>query len=725
MDVEVPPLVSTNMPAPLISRKIDEDEEYDDDEDDYGNDGDGDVNMTGESTRQPEKAVVLGHLVACEHRANGTLPDGVGRVTSQQQKQHLSSLAEPVDLGKSGDKHANSGTPTMLNVALHAVFHTLEDLPSVVRDQDLYEDSVRQIKGVMQQRAAEPKDMLVSKIGSMQNMKNLAQFIDNHRDSVNMSTRELSHLLSEVRPKRTKWANERRVGQVELYDALENVLSELKNMGDVSAPFLSQVKRKDAPDYYKVIKHPMDLSAMAKNLRNEMYNSKRQFTDHLQLIRDNCYTYNTEPGNYYRKSVDTMLAKARQLMDAVPDIVVRDKSNGGGDDAQTECGDESGNESQSARMMYGQREGSVLADEGTPAPGTADYNSLQSSTSMMRASSDCLGVFESTSANTSQQLPLPLQHQQPSQPKLTALALNIQRVTGTGATAHIAISDLAEGYDLPLGEKIWRSRTRKRISAYHRQLEQDAAASALNTQRALVRTAENMRAFANSTHDAREAVSVQDVQAIEHGADVSDLRTIFVPVAGTSEAGEARRRNEELDWERKEWLRAAEELDSHGWPFVSECEPVAGLPQLETLEEQAGRSGVLQWLNDDCEATVDAVLQGSAAYDGSSGGSGDAMHAQPSIDAYATARFPDNEMWRAMADNVDCLRNIRAIDSKIWASRLNIPVGMLQPEAPEEKSRGTRGQHSADEQGHMLTRDMHSSYAMRPDPPAPFSLDAP
>ncbi|KAJ1996109.1 Transcriptional activator spt7, partial [Coemansia thaxteri] len=233
-----------------------------------------------------------------------------------------------------------------------------------------------------------------------------------------------------------------------------------------------------------------------------------------------------------------------------------------------------------------------------------------------------------------------------------------------------------------------------------------------------------MRAFANSTHDAREAVSVQDVQAIEHGADVSDLRTIFVPVAGTSEAGEARRRNEELDWERKEWLRAAEELDSHGWPFVSECEPVAGLPQLETLEEQAGRSGVLQWLNDDCEATVDAVLQGSAAYDGSSG-SGDAMHAQPSIDAYATARFPDNEMWRAMADNVDCLRNIRAIDSKIWASRLNIPVGMLQPEAPEEKSRGTRGQHSADEQGHILTRDMHSSYAMRPDPPAPFSLDAP
>ncbi|KAI9503900.1 Bromodomain-containing protein, partial [Coemansia spiralis] len=70
-------------------------------------------------------------------------------------------------------------------------------------------------------------------------------------------------------------------------------------MGEPAIPFLSQVKRKDAPDYYKVIKHPMDLGTMAKNLRNEAYNNKKQFTDHLQLIRDNCYTYNTEPGNYY------------------------------------------------------------------------------------------------------------------------------------------------------------------------------------------------------------------------------------------------------------------------------------------------------------------------------------------------------------------------------------------------------------------------------------------
>ncbi|KAJ2885440.1 Transcriptional activator spt7, partial [Coemansia aciculifera] len=365
-------------------------------------------------------------------------------------------------------------------------------------------------------------------------MKNLAQFIDNHRDRVNLSTRELSHLLSEVRPKRTKWANDRRVGQVELYDALEHVLNELKSMGEASVPFLYQVKRKDAPDYLKVIKHPMDLAAMTKNLRNEAYNSKRQFFDHLQLIRDNCYTYNTEPGNYYRKSVDAMLAKARQLMDAVPDIIVREKSNGisnGGDDGQTECGDESGNESQGARTINGNREGSVMIDEGTPALGMADYNaSFQSSMSMMRASVDDLGIFDGTSASVLQLAPSQsqtqqqLQQQQHQGPRLSALAQNILLATSTSTATHIAISEVVEGYDVSLSEKIWRSKARKHIATYLRQAEQDATASSLGERHAFTRTAEKMRAFDHTAHEAHESVSSQDVQTIERGTNISDLR---------------------------------------------------------------------------------------------------------------------------------------------------------------------------------------------------------
>ncbi|KAJ2489527.1 Transcriptional activator spt7 [Coemansia sp. RSA 2050] len=705
--VEVPSLVGANMPEPLLSRNIDEDEEYDDD-------SDGDVHMNGSGRHEPMTLA-----------GTGTQPNGIIATVAEGESSHARTSAHTLVNGSSreGLVQANSDSPDVVNVALHSVFRTLDEMVEVVRDQNLCEGNIRQIKDVMQQRAAEPKDMLVTKLGSLQNMKNLAQFIDNHRDSVNLSTRELSHLLSEVRPKRTKWANDRRVGQVELYDALEHVLNELKNMGEASVPFHYQVKRKDAPDYLKVIKNPMDLAAMAKNLRNEVYNSKRQFFDHLQLIRDNCYTYNTEPGNYYRKSADALLAKARQLMDAVPDIVVREKSNGmsnggGGDDVQTECGDESGNESQGARTIYGNREGSVMVDEETPAPGLPEYSSFQSSMSMMRASVDDLGLFDGAAINALQQVspPAPPQQLEQQRPKLTALAQNIVLATSTNTATHISISEVVEGYDVSLGEKIWRSKTRKRLASYLRQVEQDGAASSLGERHAFKRTAEDMRAFDSAAHDTREPVSCVDIQAISRCTDISSLCTVYLRAAGSSDAAEARRRNEELDWRRKEWLQAVEDLDSHAWKFVSECEPAAGLPQLETLEEQVGKDGVLRWLNDDCEATVDEVLLGCAPKG--------AEHTQPSIEAYAAARFPDNAMWRAMADNVECLKRIRDIDNNIWANRLNIPVGMLQRGTTGNESARARGQRNTDELGHLSVRDIHGDYATQPDPPQRLELDS-
>ncbi|KAJ2110696.1 Transcriptional activator spt7, partial [Coemansia sp. RSA 922] len=681
--------------------------EYDDDDDD------GDVRMNGDDKQEPKTSA--GDVATTGPVTNGIIEAEVDDINSH-------ALLN----GSSKDSldQTSSDKPAVVSVALHSVFHTLDEMAEIVRDQNLCEGNVRQIKDVMQQRAAEPKDMLVAKLGSLQNMKNLAQFIDNHRDSVNLSTRELSHLLSEVRPKRTKWANDRRVGQVELYDALEHVLNELKNMGEASVPFLYPVKRKDAPDYLKVIKHPMDLAAMTKNLRNEVYNSKRQFSDHLQLIRDNCYTYNTEPGNYYRKSADALLAKARQLMDAVPDIVVREKSNGtsngggGGDDVQTECGDESGNESQGARTIYGNREGSVMVDEGTPAPGMVEYGSFQSSMSMRRASVDDLGIFDGTAANSLRMVSPQSQQeqQQPQRSKLTALAQNILLATSTSTATHIAVSEVAEGYGLSLSEKIWRSKTRKRIASYLRQAEQDATTSTLGERHMAKRTAEDMRAFECASHDIRETVSCLDVKAIGRCTDISDLCTVYSQAAGSCDAAEARRRNEELDWRRKEWLGVTEDLDSHAWRFVSECEPAAGLPQLETLEEQAKKGGVLRWLNDDCEATVDEVLLGSAPKDDE--------HAQTSIEAYAAVRFPDNAMWRAMADNVECLKRIRGIDNKIWANRLNIPVGMLQPGINGHGSARARAQRNADELGHLSVRDIHGDFATQPDPPQRLELDA-
>jgi transcriptional activator SPT7 len=56
--------------------------------------------------------------------------------------------------------------------------------------------------------------------------------------------------MNEVRKNRSKWASEENVHQEELYEAAEKVLSELKAMTEYSAPFLTRVNKREAPDYY-------------------------------------------------------------------------------------------------------------------------------------------------------------------------------------------------------------------------------------------------------------------------------------------------------------------------------------------------------------------------------------------------------------------------------------------------------------------------------------------
>ncbi|KAJ2665163.1 Transcriptional activator spt7 [Coemansia sp. RSA 1200] len=682
-------------PMPLVSRGLDEDEDYDDDDND--DNGNGNVNGTEKSA-----SISVGPAVDLVSK-HSTLPLQKPSENANADKQfpgNLDSVTAQLEHGLGISKTDSTGDT---KVFLGGVFHTLDELDNVVYEHQVREMNARQIKEVMEERAAEPKDMLVNKIGSLQNMKNLAQFIDSHRDSVNMTTRELSHLLSEVRPKRTKWANERRIGQVELYDALEHVLNELKSIGEAAVPFLSQVKRKDAPDYYKVIKQPMDLGAMAKNLRNEAYNNKKQFMDHLQLIHSNCYTYNTDPGNYYRKSADTLLSKAKQLMELVPDIVIREKGSTV-DDGHTEYGDESGNESTSARTNFGNREGSVVPDDGTPAPGSADMSisfAHRSSTDEI-STVDCAIIANGASVGEYNSMR--------NQRKMSALAQNILRATEGGVFPDSPISVLTDGYERPLYEKVWRNRASQRITEYAQQAEEDAE-SLFPDRRIIPRMATKMREFFASTHDNIEPVDDQDLRVIERQADMSELCTVYPLVQGSSDAADIRRRNEELDRERKEWIRCVEELQHHQWKFVSECEPTAGLPCLEPLEAQMKRGGVLCWLNDDCEKAVGQTL-------GDTVGSNQQLDkdSRPTIEAYAAGRFPDNTMWREMADSVERLRSIRGIDNKIWAAKLNIPIGYLRSRGGANGGDSSQMVQNEEDVDVRTVRELHGDYPTRPDP---------
>ncbi|KAJ9653158.1 Transcriptional activator spt7 [Neophaeococcomyces mojaviensis] len=51
------------------------------------------------------------------------------------------------------------------------------------------------------------------------------------------------------------------------------------------------VKKKDAPDYFAVIKAPIDLGTMTKKLKQFAYKSKQDFVDDVHLIWTNCLKY--------------------------------------------------------------------------------------------------------------------------------------------------------------------------------------------------------------------------------------------------------------------------------------------------------------------------------------------------------------------------------------------------------------------------------------------------
>jgi hypothetical protein len=82
------------------------------------------------------------------------------------------------------------------------------------------------------------------------------------KQSANVNMKFIKKILNEAIPSKSKWANDGRVGQEQLYEALEKVLVALKNYTEHSLPFLKPVQKRDAPNYYLLIKNPMDLSTV-------------------------------------------------------------------------------------------------------------------------------------------------------------------------------------------------------------------------------------------------------------------------------------------------------------------------------------------------------------------------------------------------------------------------------------------------------------------------------
>jgi histone acetyltransferase len=82
---------------------------------------------------------------------------------------------------------------------------------------------------------------------------------------------------------------------------MQHLLSEMQNNA-AAWPFLQPVNREEVPDYYEVIKEPMDLSTMEQKLEADQYESLEDFLYDSRLIFNNCRQYNNETTTYYKNA---------------------------------------------------------------------------------------------------------------------------------------------------------------------------------------------------------------------------------------------------------------------------------------------------------------------------------------------------------------------------------------------------------------------------------------
>lgn len=73
---------------------------------------------------------------------------------------------------------------------------------------------------------------------------------------------------------------------------LEGIVETLKGRKEVSFLFLKPVTKKEAPDYHKYVKYPMDLSTIREKARKLEYKNRDQFRHDMAQITINAHLYN-------------------------------------------------------------------------------------------------------------------------------------------------------------------------------------------------------------------------------------------------------------------------------------------------------------------------------------------------------------------------------------------------------------------------------------------------
>lgn len=340
-------------PRKRAKRVIDEDDYGDDDDEDDDEEQDQDDRNISQNSFHHKNAHAAAAKTLLSPSKSGSSPvhsvSSPGKHLDKPREDGSQPRVKTSEDARKELEEARNATEEAAKRSFHTIFYTLENDRTAMLEHQQLEESEKQIQAEMdktgQTNTSQPGHGSLSNANlgaSSLTLKHLIARIDLKRDQVRASDAELRSLMNEVRKNRSKWASEENVGQEELYEAAEKVLSELKAHTEFSTPFLNRVNKRDAPDYHNIIKQPMDLGTMTKKLKGLQYKSKVDFVNDLNLIWDNCLRYNQEMTHPLRRLANAMRKEAEKLIPLIPDIVVRPraeveaeerrKQNGGDDE---------------------------------------------------------------------------------------------------------------------------------------------------------------------------------------------------------------------------------------------------------------------------------------------------------------------------------------------------------------------------------------------------------
>jgi transcriptional activator SPT7 len=403
--------------APSIPPPTSKKRKLDDDYDDYDDDDDEDdaADTASPLKEKSNKVQIIADVATLSPVAQPVVNSRRSSDSGRIPPKPLPPVKEnPEDARKKLEAAKRLETETVKTMS-RLMFFTLENDRDAMLDQQRLDEAERRAEAEAEGHAS--RQNAAAQQGSLSNtnlgassltLKNLIERIDNRRQNVNATDAEIRALLSEVRKNRSKWSNEDKVGQEELYDAAEKVLNELKAMTEHSAPFLNPVKKKDAPDYHHIIKNPMDLGTMTKKLKNFTYKSKREFVDDLYQIWKNCLKFNSSPDHIFRKHALYMQKETDKLAPLIPEIVIRDRAeieaeerrqqiaSGEIDDGAEESDDEPimasrGRKAPKKSAQKGTSTARKSIPESTPLPDTKPINTALNSVQDFRAESEIDG----------------------------------------------------------------------------------------------------------------------------------------------------------------------------------------------------------------------------------------------------------------------------------------------------------------------------------------------